>query len=231
MINRPHLARQRKVAGVREALNVVILRTFEALPRPKSRFSLPTLPLLLCLFLTILLLSACSLTAVDLENSNHFRPPAGTIIQLNVDLVVSANNAKAYVQGGERKANRSAVDRFLPWCEFRVKRSLDARRRPFIISKSNLKVISSHRGIDYSAIERARAPVLLAGRDRILWPAHSEVSMENMATVMKIESEQQPELMSLDCMTFTDALFMNHLTLSEIRNTLGDIATIKLAGG
>jgi len=99
---------------------------------------------------------------------------------------------------------------------------------PWIIARERFVVTASHRGIDYSALQRARESILFAGRDRILWPTHPEVSMENMATVMNIRSETQPEVRSVVCMIFSDALYMNHLSLNEIRQTLGDIAVIVL---
>jgi len=155
---------------------------------------------------TSLLLSACA-TTVDVETSHMYRPPSGTIIELKTDLTSSG-----------------ALSRYTPWCEFRVARSRDVMDSPWIIAREHFVVTDSHRGIDYSALQRARESILFAGRDRVLWPTHPEVSMENMATVMNIRSETQPEVRSVVCMVFSDALYINHLSLREIRETLGEIA-------
>lgn len=180
--------------------------------------------LLSCLFFV----GACSMAPVSVEDSYRFRPPAGTVVELGTRLEVPSGRSQAYIQGGKYRSTKSEVDSYLPWCEFRVVRSQQAMQSAFVINAARFVVSSSHRSIDYSAIERSMQPLLMAGRERILWPAHPDASMENMATVMRLESPQQPQVQAVVCMIFSDALSVNHLTLREIRATLGEIATIAL---
>jgi|GEM_PF-4480139 len=179
------------------------------------------------LCLAALLLGGC-VSTIDVENSNFYRPPNGTVIELKTDLNVVAHSNQAYVQGGKVVASRGELRRYSPWCEFRVARSNDEMNSGWVIERERFVVTSSHRGVDYAAFQRAQASILFAGRDRILWPSHPEVSMENMATIMNIRSSEQPAVRQMVCMIFSDALYANHLSLREIRETLGMVAAIVL---
>lgn len=173
-------------------------------------------------------LSACTVAPVNVEDNYRFRPPVGTVVELHTNLQVPAGRSQAYIQQGKTILSKSKVESYLPWCEFRISRSAEDMQSNFVIDKATFVVAASHRAIDYSAIERLMQPMLLAGRERILWPAHPEASMENMATYMRLKPTQQPQVAAVVCMIFSDALSVNHLTLREIRSTLGDIATIQL---
>ena len=55
-----------------------------------------------------------------------------------------------------------------------------------------------------------------------------DVGAQTLSTTMRIKSENQPQVRELQCSTTDDALRQNFVSINQIQETLGNVATLRL---
>jgi hypothetical protein len=169
----------------------------------------------LILFAT--LLAGCQSWSQPNPNSSFFRPPAGSTLTLTRPITIPADKLAVYVQDGtlERDAQ---INHYRPYCKFELRtRAPDARQvEP-----------------DTFTIERTRQDIPLAMRDSNLVPVGMDgdgMKYFIYETILDLRSTRQPEVSRLTCTQWQYPPFMQHVTINEMRQALGDLFRLRLPG-
>lgn len=170
------------------------------------------------LFITIsvwILQGCSSLTASDFS-SPYTTPEVGTMIQLNQELSVQ-RGVRIYLQDGYQK-DFGDVAKLEPYCQFYALRSRDEIRKPFTIKPDTFVVYKVFRQKDSVALEGLQ----IASEGEADFDHDS--SQRTMSTYMELSSDTQPNVKRLICSQWADPASRFHVSVDEIKASLGDIA-------
>jgi hypothetical protein len=157
------------------------------------------------------------------EGSPYYTAPPGSLLVLNRPLTIPARKGEIYIQGGRVHESTGyvsfrGVDQYYPNCR------LELRSRnplPVIIEPEELVITRVDRDDRFVSrrvmVAAADASPLMAGTDPMV-----------MSTVFYLYSARQPGLWRLTCAHWEAAYEAEHLTLVQIRRTLGEVFTLKL---
>ena len=175
----------------------------------------------LSIALTTLLLGACVMPAELNEASPYFIIPAGSRLILNTELEIPPHRTTLFLQHGQ-VLPYSQVNQYYPHCVFEVWALSDQARivRPdvFLIHKVRQDIL-------LSLIRRHKTLGLVPVSD------DAPVSHRVYANLIYLKSDRQPDVYRLICQQLEDvASLPRHVTLSEIRASLGTVFSLRLAG-
>lgn len=183
----------------------------------------------LIVFAFTVALAGCNTTAryAGDENSPYYVVPPGSHVVLNQALTVPPEEAGVFIQNGQATP-RGQVRYYDPYCRFELKTVRSAPRSvapdDMIVRNSAQQRLRTFSGI--TGGQYASASMLLAASpsDR----DDGNLSIQTYATRMDLDSPKQPEVYRLTCARVSDRNDEHHLTIAEIRSTLGNIATLRL---
>ena len=175
-------------------------------------------------FLTALLIiaiSACAQTPVRDVSSVFYSIPAGSVLRLNQPLQIAPESVSVFMQHGNLIAE-PLIDRYQPYCKFELYTMSEAARQvapdTFVIEKV----------VDETELTTQLTPPaarLLAG----LMLVSDTPSIYTYTTHLYLHSEVQPDVYRLSCMHWEDVQDDNYLTVSQMREAMGDIFMLELA--
>ncbi len=184
-----------------------------------------------------IVVSGCAATNVSPLDSPLYSPPAGSVVALNKDLEIRKERSRVYIQDGRIFGSIKDVEVYAPWCAIEAHRGGAEFARPFTVKSGAFDVVRSWKGIDYAAVHEISGPLTVAAkvdkdsnRSPRVWvsPIDEDRPMETLATYMQISSIDQPAVKTLVCGVFADSVVYNHLRLSQIQSTLGDVISLSL---
>jgi hypothetical protein len=163
-----------------------------------------------------LLLGACQTTGPLDENSPFHVLPSGSRLILKQELTIPAHNAGVSLQGG-RVVNGKGLNQYHPHCRLEVH---DVRETTQIVTVDEFVVHRSRQETQTVARAGMRK---VAGRSVGSGPAFIV-----FRTVLDLRSERQPQVRWLTCQQWSDPALGQHVTIREMRATLGEIITLQL---
>ena len=163
-----------------------------------------------------LLLVACQTTGPLDENSPFHVLPSGSRLVLKQELTIPARSAHVTLQGG-RVMSDNDVNQYHPNCRLEVQ---DVRDTTQTVTA------------DEFVVRRARQEshtVALPGLKKAgLRKSSGTMGFFVFRTTLDLRSERQPQVRWLTCQLWADPTFGRHVTIREMRATLGEIITIQL---
>ncbi len=173
---------------------------------------------LICIAIT----AGCQQSRIRPEDSPWFRLPVGSTLQLNQDIEVFPEHARAFLQGG-KSVQHGEIDEFSPYCNFEVREvsgesSQWIRRDRFVITRTQ-------QGSDFIFLGYGYWPManLRTGRSFFRhrpYPVNRHIHYW-------VRSGGQPDVMRLTCFSGRKDYWMaTYPTLNEIRDALGDRVSI-----
>lgn len=175
----------------------------------------------LLLAVTIVLLTACQSWHEPSENSPYYAIPVGSRLILNQPITISADNASVYIQRGQIVPYHRR-DLYYANCKFEVN---TVKQVSQTIKPDEFVV---HRVSQYIEVGRFFAPgTMLAGQGG----DSGSVMNKLYDRIIYLESSKQPDVLRISCGRWDDRPLSNHLTIQEIRDTLGDLFTVRLSAG
>lgn len=164
----------------------------------------------------LLALCACQSTPLEREESPYYSPPAGGQLILHQDLTIPAGRASVYIQGSPVTVWQN-VNSYHPHCIFEVRKVLDT---PQLVKAGTFAIRAVQRE-NYSAaapgLQQARLMFSDGGPSYLIY-----------ATVMRLESIDQPDVYRLTCQHWEVPPQMPHyLTIRQMRAALGSLFTLK----
>lgn len=174
----------------------------------------------------VLVISACQTTAYQGdETSPFYLVPVGSRLVLNRALTVPANDAGVYIQNGEVARSFWGVKSHYPYCALDMRKRLVAAQTvqpdEFTITRVSQETVYSVRA-DFTRLARLSF-VHVADTEQ-----GDGASYQIYATVMTLHSERQPDVMRLTCAQWQYPPLQQHVTIAEMRKTLGDLFTLRL---
>lgn len=154
----------------------------------------------------------------DRETSPYVSIPGGATLELLQDQQVPAERARFYIQYGQVKPFKE-IDLYYPNCSLLVNDVLDT---PQTIKKDRFIVYRTQRTVDLAAL---RSPLVYS---RMRGVDDSGPSYETWTTTLYLRSEQQPQVRLLRCEHWEDPTDGQHLSIKQIRDTLGDVMKLHI---
>lgn len=152
-----------------------------------------------CLSLLLAMLAGCTTTGSTDPSSINFRVPPGSKLVLNRDVQITADRSHAKFQNGEQTPG---VDQFTVNC--------------------NLE-------------QRDLGPATIVPDSFLITRASSQREWINQPHTMRfykvfhLRSERQPGVMRLECQYWDDPLFGRPVTITQVRQALGDNFSFEFA--
>jgi len=163
-----------------------------------------------------LLLTACQTTGPLDENSPFHLLPSGSRLALKQELTIPAHSAGVLLQGG-RVVRDQDINQYHPHCRLEVH---DVRETTQTVTA------------DEFVVRRARQETQTVARTGLMKAARryagNDPSFFVFRTVLDLRSERQPQVRWLTCQQWGDPALGRHLSIHEIRQTLGEIFVLSL---
>lgn len=171
------------------------------------------------LFALALFLSGCNSLherSQGNEASPYYEVPINSKFVLHSDLTIPSSKARVYFQGG-RVLKFYDVNQYSPYCVLGLH---SVKSTSQIIKAGEFTVQSVTQEFQFSRV----GTIQVAGEGQ-------SQAFEVLATVLKLHSESQPDIVSLTCARWGLVPSTSNPTIRDIRNTLGNTFTLELAKG
>ncbi|MCK4742309.1 MAG: hypothetical protein KAT25_00665 [Sulfuriflexus sp.] len=164
-------------------------------------------------------LAGCAYQPPKDISSSFYSPPVGSQLQLHKTLTIPANDTQVRIQDGKVISSSWDLDAYYPNCNFELHKRAEVARtiQPdiFIISR----VVRDTENV------MLHSPIIVARSSGNGAPSVDYI------TIMDLSSPRQPEVMRLTCQHWEDPSDSYHLSIKQIRKTLGELFTLTLADG
>jgi hypothetical protein len=173
--------------------------------------------------LLALLTTACQVPPSQQEISPAFKVPPGSTLILNQDLLIPANRTKIFVQGGRLAYGANG---YYPYCRFSVR---DIQPDPQRVAAGEFAIYRTERVRDlFAALDKSQMlAAVFSGNGR----GDGKPSPITYGTRMYLRSAEQPHVFRMLCGHLQDPnLTARDLTVKQIRQTLGEVFTLRLPG-
>lgn len=180
--------------------------------------------LVVALLWLVILSSACRSPGARSPESPYFELPAGSTVTLHRPLTIPAGRAHVSIQQG-RETN--AVARFEPSCRFEVNRVAPAAQE---LAPTTFTVVSASRYRRPLGMARVSSPVRLASVEVTAFRGGVYRSREiEFVNFMRLRGAAGVDIRSLSCKITAEPPFGTFLSLTQIRQTLGTVASVEVA--
>lgn len=175
------------------------------------------------LVLIMAFLGGCAWQQQYGPESPYYLPPIGSQILVNKPVIVRADKASAWLQNGEVLIFKD-IDVYYPNCKFELNIVVIADHTVEPGSFTITHAYHEERFVTRPAIRLAMS--FGFGLGGIMAGGDGGSSPIPYATVFDLRSDTQPDVLRMTCMHWEDPTDARFLTLSEIRQTLGDYISI-----
>lgn len=159
-------------------------------------------------------------TNMAYEDTWYVTPKPGSRVEVQETLALGGG-ARISLQNG-KVMRWGDVYKLKPYCQFRVMRSSGQLDEPLRINPDTFIVEQVYRRKDVVSLEGVQY-AFADGED-----FNNSPSQRSMSTYLELSSEAQPDVYRLVCSRWDDPFDRNHLTISEIRQSLGDLVRLVL---
>lgn len=193
-------------------------------------------PLHLTFCIALTSLAGCesvSLTYDDPMDNPYSVPPPGSVIVLNEPLTFPPNHSRNNIQNG-KILGPGRVNLYAPSCQFYLYDSRESLKTTRTIEPDRFEVTRSSQGVEYVQAK----PVEVAAADMSVGfnTAYMRLRYDDdrgpvkMKTTMRVSSEKQPQVHEINCSMYDDLWMRSYVSVNQIIETLGDVATLELPG-
>jgi hypothetical protein len=163
-------------------------------------------------------LTGCESQLIKDENSQFYSVPLGSELILHREITIPPDQTSVYLQYGQIAASRE-IDFYRPHCKFELykisTKSRVVKPDTFVV----IKIVDQREDVSVGVPAYASL-----GLSYVDGPLHLTYS-----TAMYLKSEVQPDVFRIDCKRWDDPAIGEYLSISEMREALGDYITLKLA--
>jgi len=158
------------------------------------------------------------------ENSPYYVIPAGSRLGLEREIVIPANRAAVYIQGGQVRL-LADVNSYYPYCKFEVRFPRDVMQKvqpdDFVVTRAYQETPLSVRA-DPQGSDRGGRLVHVVSMDS------GDASAIAYATTIWLHSDRQPDVFRMTCAQWGYPPLGGHLSIADIRKTLVGVFTLKI---
>jgi len=161
--------------------------------------------------------NGCAYQAPKDISSSYYAPPVGSKLQLHSALIIPANDTQVRIQDGKVISSSWDLDAYYPNCNFELHTRAEVARTvqpdTFMISR----------------VIRDTENVMLHSPRVVARSSENGAPNVDYITIMDLSSPRQPDVMRLTCQHWEDPSDSYHLSIRQIRKTLGSLFTLTLA--
>jgi len=168
--------------------------------------------------LFLLTIASCSNEVIKDEDSYLYSVPPGSTLTLNQVVTIRANLGRTFFQNG-KVIDESSLNIYYPHCSLTVNTILDIDR---VISSTTFNI---YKVIDDE--EYAQGYIQYASND--ISVSSDGPIITGLVTYYFLSSSMEPDVRTLECIQWNSLYENRHLSISEIRNSLGDILTLQIS--
>ena len=172
--------------------------------------------------LAITVLAGCSSNDVKDEDSAFYAVPVGSTLVLNQQVNIRGDQVAVYVQNGELM-QYGEVNFYLPNCKFEI---YAMSEQPRTVQADTFEIIKVEDDIESSSLQKNTDLAALDNALTFGMPGRSYVF--NYATLMYLNSEKQKDVYRMTCQHWEDVMDDRHLSITQMRQAMGDVFTLKI---
>lgn len=169
------------------------------------------------LIIYLLLTLSCDQHAVKDEQSLAYSITVGSTLILNQEVNIGANLGRTFFQSGKITPEKD-INIYYPHCSITVN---TIRPQIYTILPTRFQIIKVINGEEY-----AQDNMLFA--DSNLIPVSDGPIITGLVTYYYLQSADEPDVRTLECIQWDSLYENNFLTISETRESLGSIFTLQL---
>ncbi len=164
-----------------------------------------------------LVLGACQSTGGG-RDSHYWTLPEGSALELTRELQVTSGWARVTLQHGQ-VVHPNAIDRGEPSCELRVGQAA-TREAPITVAADRFALGPVNRRYASASARAALASLIFIEDERD--------DRRTFQTNLPLSSPRQPLVRYMTCEITGDPRWLRHLSLEQIRETLGEVFALRL---
>lgn len=168
--------------------------------------------------LLIISLASCAYQPPKDINSSYYAPPVGSKLQLHSALIIPANDTQVRIQDGKVIHSSWDLDFYYPNCDFELYERAEVKRE---VTPDTFVISRVVRGFEDVLLH---TPTVIASSS-----GGGGAPNVDYMTIMDLYSPRQPDVFRLTCQHWEDPSDSYHLSIKQIRKTLGDLFTLTLA--
>lgn len=174
------------------------------------------------------LLGACQTTSYQGdENSPFYAVPTGSRLIVNRDLPIASGQLRVFIQDGRVLSNSEVQHRY-PYCSVELRDLSDGPRTvgpdELVVTRTlqheQQGLMANNGGVVYARLGFLQQ-IEMGG------PPGGPTEA-TFATIMDVRSDKQPQVRRVTCSQWGYQGFDRHVTIAEIRHTLGDLVTLRI---
>ena len=163
-------------------------------------------------------LTACAYQPPKDINSSFYAPPVGAQLQLNSSLTIAANEAEARIQDGKHINTYWNLDTYYANCTIELRDLANVERTIEPDTFTITGVIQDTENV------MLHTPTIVASAGS----GDGGPPLVDYMTIMTLHSDKQPDVTKMSCQNWNEANDGEHLSIVQIRKTLGDLFTLRL---
>jgi len=171
----------------------------------------------LLIIICLLSILSCSLEVVKDEKSYAYSINIGSKFVLNQKIEIKPNLGRTFMQYGKIK-NEKDIDIYYPHCSITVN---SIQEQAQIISPTTFEIIKIVDDEEY-----AQNRLLFASTNLKL--VSDGPLITGLVSYYYLKSADEPDVRSLECTQWDSLYENNYLSISEVRQALGDVFTLEL---
>ncbi len=172
--------------------------------------------------------AGCQHAPVSDRSSIDFLIPEGATFTLHRPITIPPREAHVYIQDGAVHP-LNGTNLYYPHCKLGVADIGDA---PRTVAPGGFQITRVRRYVDHILlVDRAGLQLAALGLRLAQGDGGSDGPTDYMyVTAMRLHSDRQPQVRDLHCQQLDDPGLGRHVSYEEIRQSLGDLATIRPPG-
>ena len=164
-----------------------------------------------CLLLSI---AACQTPNIADDNATVSLTPAIATVTLNKEFPIRPDRTNEYIQNGEITLFEH-ISEYDPFCKLELRNLAEVAR---VIQPDTFTVSRIYQETEFAGFRK----MILAG------DGSSGLIMST--TYLYLQSEKQPGIFRLSCMRLDMSFYARHVSVNEMRDTLGSMLTLSTQG-
>ncbi len=181
---------------------------------------------LFCLMIGLGMLTACTTPPITDPNASNYVPTAGSKVTVKQRIEVPGGQTRIFLQRGKLITRLSRVDQYWPNCNFEINTLQETPRyiEPGIYTVT--RTTRQEREVAFKKSEYIQLASLGSGS---ALARGDGTALKFEVVTMRLASEQTPDIRELACRgVFTQPVWVSPPTLAEIRDALGEYASISV---
>ncbi len=169
-----------------------------------------------------LILAGCqSMGSGSSTNAKPLLVPVGSSITVNQPLLFDIGYSRSFIQFGKPVRVTELRKRY-PYCRFYRYEHPDEMQSERSLQPDSFEVTRSYRAMD---LPLTGGSGFIFGSDAA---GNGPPDDNTHNSILKIQSDNQPEIVELRCAVLTEPSISNYLTIDEIQQVLGEVVSISM---